>query len=195
MFLFTNNAEKDNTYRDFIAEWKSWDWISLSSRYSQADEWNIFCSYLLCWESQRRYWYRSLWGQFLRAVLKYLEAIIYCLIISMQRKTSRSFSIQMPFTAHPPHHQIQGTRNNICRWVGWRAEGMIHTVDLLLCGFHIVYSWEVSGWLPFFEGTSRWREVSWNRDSSKGEVSMTWLELEVQPQKCEEDWGWSQGTW
>lgn len=77
-----------------------------------------FFSYLLCWESRRRYWYRSLWGQFLRTVL-YLEAIIYCLIISMQPKTSLSFSTQMPFTACPPHHQIQGTRNDILHeWDG-----------------------------------------------------------------------------
>ena len=129
-----------------------------------------FCSYLLCWESQRRYWYRSLWGQFLRTVLKYLEAIIYCLIISMQPKPSLSFSTHMPFTARPPHHQIQGTRNYICRWVGWRSEGLIHRVDLLLCGFPIIYPWEVSDCFSLlsFGVTPRWREASWNRNGLKG---------------------------
>lgn len=85
-----------------------------------------FYSYLLYLKSQRRYWYGSLWSQFLKTVLTYLEAIIY-LIISMQPKTSQRFTTQMPFTAHPPHHQIQGTRKNICRGMGWRSEGWTHT--------------------------------------------------------------------
>lgn len=137
MFLIQNNTKEDSTCRDFIAEWKR---IGLNQPFQNTlPRWwmKYFYSYLLYTKSQRRYWYRSLWGQFLRTVLTYLEAIIH-LMISMQPKTSQSFSTQMPFTTHPPHHQIQGTRKDICRRVGWRSEGWTPTVDLLPCGFPII---------------------------------------------------------